>query len=67
MQRCDIFKEVGLKVGYHQRYGLRKLNSNRVRAAKEADEERKQAEKTKRTIMSVQEENGDERYQVGAF
>ena len=67
MKRCDFFKELGLKVRHHQKCGFRKLYSNRVRAAEKQTRKGYKQKRAGRTIMSVQEENGDESYQAGAF
>ena len=67
MKRCDIFKELGLKAGHHQKCGILKLDSKRVRAAEKQTRKGKKQKRAERTIMSVQEENGAESYQAGAF
>ena len=67
MKRCDIFKELGLKVRHHQKCGIRKLDSNRVRAAEKQTRKGNKQKRAERIIMSIKEENGDESYQAGAF
>ena len=65
MKRCDIFKELGLKVGLLEKCGIRKLDSKRVRAAEKQTRKGNKQKRAERTIMSVQEENGDEATKLG--
>ena len=70
MQWYYFFKQLGLKVGYHKKTpGFRKLDSNRVRSSEKQMRKRNKyktrPKSAERTIMSVQEANGDGSYQLG--
>ena len=62
IQRCEVFKKLRLKVGYHQKSCFRKLDSNRVTAAEKKIRKGNKQKRAQRTIMAVQEENGDDSY-----